>query len=75
MYQNGAHLEKSLTKGYALYSIARSIIQAAPEKTSSVTEPDILDSITTLKAQMTPSEIAAGEAEIPKVMQEYGIVL
>ena len=49
------------------------IIQKKPDETSSITEADILDSITTLKAQMTAAEIAAGEAEIPKVMQEYGI--
>ena len=75
MYENGAYIQKSLVKAYAYYHVSIQILQAIPDETAALTESTFLDSITTLKAQMTPSEIAAGEAEIPKVIQEYGIVL
>ncbi len=75
MYQHGLHVKKSLIKAYTYYSVGIKIKNVFPDETSGVTAADILDSMTTLKAQMTPQEIKFGEAEIPKVMREYGFDL
>ncbi len=75
MYENGLFLGKNPVQAYAYYQVALLLLRQKPTNSSTLNTHDVTDSITTLKAQMTPSEIAVGEAEIPKVMQEYGIVL
>ncbi len=75
MYENGLFLGKNPVQAYAYYQVTLLLLNQKPTNSSTLNTHDVTDSITTLKAQMTPSEIAAGEAEIPKVMQKYGIVL
>ena len=75
MYENGLFLGKNPVQAYAYYQVTLLLLRQKPTNSSTLNTHDVTDSITTLKAQMSASEIAAGEAEIPKVMQEYGIVL
>jgi hypothetical protein len=59
------HVSEDSAKAYAHYSIA------LLEKTE-ISEP-AMESLSTLKAEMTPAEIQGGEREIKKLMSEYGL--
>ena len=75
MYENGFYIKKSTIKAYALYTASLRLLQKTKDSETILTETDILDSLNTLKAQMTPDQIQAGEREIANVMQEYGVTL
>lgn len=73
MYENGLYVEKSLIQSYALYSLSSKILKNSSDSKSTLTEADIVDSLNTLKAQMMPEQIQAGEREIANVIHEYGV--